>query len=316
MRRVIVAVRGALRRASNRASDSQRARWRTRSTSTGAATPAAAVNAERVLSTPAPVAPDSIDNVRVVRFLKSLLLRRRIIMVKQDIKQLRNSGVQRMPYSDYTEICERYGLTSTEAEETANSLEKAMFLVQSRSLMGGDNKVLYLQPRTLIQELLRTMDPDMRLLRGKVEELKVLEARHADLDDKYTAIVRRAVMYSRLHVTGLTTLMAAKFSFFAYLVYSEGELALGWDIMEPVTYLYGVFWSNLAIMYISIYGIDFNVADYVHSVRERRIEKLCESRGFDRDEFNGLRAEIQELKLRTRPPEACVMTNLPIDDDV
>jgi len=239
--------------------------------------------------------------------LKDLLVKRRVYFIRKELERRAETNL-RITWEDFVELCGSFGLTHREAERAVGMLEGGMFLVQSKSLNGDANgNVLFLKPKVLIDELLRKVDPDCKLLFAEKVKLDALEEECANMDQEYQVLVRRAERWATLHVWGLVGTLAAKYSFFAYLVYSDSPLSLGWDIMEPVTYLYGIFLGNLAVIYIIIFGVNFHVPTWVHNVAKRRLKKLCEREGFDLERFERLKLEIAELKTQLEPPEAFVL---------
>ncbi|GAB5355450.1 hypothetical protein AAMO2058_000206600 [Amorphochlora amoebiformis] len=252
-----------------------------------------------------------IDPLVAVQGLKRLLVKRRVMFIRKALEEYAKNS-SRISYDDFEDICKLYGLTTDEAEEVADMLEDSLCLVQYKSLNGGPNETLFLRPKVLIDEILRKVDPDLKLLKAEKRLLEQREEEFKVLDAKHTAILKNANWYARVHVLGLTGLLSGQYVLFSYLVYSDGDFALGWDIMEPVTYLYGIFFGNLAILYIAVFGVDFTVPSYIRRIAERRRLQLCESENFDLERYENLKKEIAELRSQLEPPEAFVLSP-PID---
>mmetsp|Transcript_20511 Transcript_20511/g.33679 ORF Transcript_20511/g.33679 Transcript_20511/m.33679 type:complete len:337 (-) Transcript_20511:154-1164(-) len=253
-----------------------------------------------------------VDKCQGIRGIKDLLVKRRVIFIRKALEEYNENVSPRISFQDFLDICREYGLDESEGHRVAAMLESSLILIRSSTMNGGEDKMLYLRPMNLIDELLREVDPDLKLLENERKVLHQREGEYAEMEREYSSIARRAKRYAQMHVMGIISVLSAKYSFFAYLVYSDGDFALGWDIMEPVTYLYGIFFGNLAIVYIAFFGIQFEVPGYISRVTERRIKHICEKEGFDLEHFSKLKNDISELTLQVRPPESLVLRP-PID---
>ena len=137
-------------------------------------------------------------------------------------------------------------------------------------------------------ELEETMQDEEKLLKEKQEGLKgELETIRSQRD----ALLQAAHAYAdNVMKIGLGTLVA-QFSIIGY-----GTFGLyGWDVMEPVSYMFGLSWTWLGYSYFLARKQDYESGDFHAFLVKRRFDKLKKGAKIDEEQIKLLETKIQEI---------------------
>lgn len=204
-----------------------------------------------------------------------------------------------MTFEEFVKSCGEKGLSESDADVLADSLETLGSVVQVRDEVAGNTVSLYLKPKLVEEQLLATVDPEGLRHKERKKELATLEEQQAELSKTFGVIKSRANMVAKTKTAFMAMACVGMLGGMARCIW----WTYSWDIMEPITYFAGAGISTCCMFYVVYANEEYETESFLKQWKTKEMESQFAKRNFNVAEYQETEDRIKLINCHISPPK-------------
>ncbi len=194
--------------------------------------------------------------------------------------------------AEFDEICLESNVTSSEGKAEYVRLMEANGLGLQVSSVRREDRIIYLNPLTLVDQVNIFIDPDAANAEYRAACIASAQLELDLLEQERAAIDTRALRSTKVKMATSAAIITGYVGLTGYLTF----YTFSWDTMEPLTYFFGCTVNVIAVLYSGLRREEFDFANQYKKWKENGYKRNCDRENFDFRRYTSLKEYISRLE--------------------